>query len=103
MLVKSFLGEVAFSPLLLQLNTGSVYIFFVCVELIYDHIQLPYNSANSTCVNTCMQLFVSDKEFVFVVSMKTQSEFPDALTFFAKRDRSTNAANYEPFRETIVK
>jgi len=36
-LVKLFLGEVPFSPLLLQQNTDSIYIFVVRVELIYDH------------------------------------------------------------------
>ena len=40
--------------------------------------------AKSTCDNTCMQLFVSDKGFVFVVPMKSKAEFPDALKLFAK-------------------
>ena len=31
-----------------------------------------------------MQLFVSDKGFVFVVPMKSRLEFPDALKLFAK-------------------
>ena len=38
----------------------------------------------STCGNTCMQLFVSDKCLVFVVPMKARYEFPDALELFAK-------------------
>ena len=37
----------------------------------------------STCGKTCMQLFVSDKGFEFVVAMKAQSEFFDALKLFA--------------------
>ena len=40
--------------------------------------------AKSTIGNTCMQLFVSDKGFVFVVPMKSKAEFPDALKLFAK-------------------
>ena len=31
-----------------------------------------------------MQLFVSDKGFVFVVPMKSKAEFPKALKMFAK-------------------
>ena len=37
MLVEFLLGEIPFSSLLLQLNIDSIYIFFVCVELIYVH------------------------------------------------------------------
>ena len=33
---------------------------------------------------TCMQLFVSDKGYVFVVAMKRVSEFLQALKMFAK-------------------
>ena len=40
--------------------------------------------AKSTCGITCIQLFVSDKGFVFEVPMKARSEFPDALKLFAK-------------------
>ena len=40
--------------------------------------------AKSTRGNTCMQLFVSDKGFVFVVPIKSKAEFPDALKLFAK-------------------
>ena len=40
--------------------------------------------AKSIRGNTCMQLFVSDKGFVFVVPMKARSEFSDALKLFAK-------------------
>ena len=32
----------------------------------------------------CMQIFVSDKGYVFVVPMKSESEFPKALKMFAK-------------------
>jgi hypothetical protein len=38
----------------------------------------------STRGNTCMQLFVSDKGFVYVVPMKSKGEFPNALKMFAK-------------------
>jgi hypothetical protein len=34
--------------------------------------------------NTCMQLFVSDKSFLYVVPMKSKSEVPAALKLFAK-------------------
>ena len=34
--------------------------------------------------NTCMQLFVSDKSFVYVVPMKSKSEVPAALKLFSK-------------------
>ena len=40
--------------------------------------------AKSTRGNTCMQLFVSDKGFVYVVPMKSKGEFPKALKMFAK-------------------
>ena len=40
--------------------------------------------AKSKRGNTCMQLFVSDKGFVYVVPMKSKSEFPFALKQFAK-------------------
>lgn len=34
--------------------------------------------------NTCMQIFVSDKGFIFVVAMKSKKDFPKALRLFAK-------------------
>jgi hypothetical protein len=40
--------------------------------------------AKSQRGNSCMQLFVSDKGFVYVVPMKSKSEFPFALKQFAK-------------------
>jgi hypothetical protein len=40
--------------------------------------------AKSQRGNNCMQLFVSDKGFVYVVPMKTKSDFPFALKQFAK-------------------
>ena len=33
---------------------------------------------------TCMQIFVSDKGYVFIAAMKSVSEFPKALKMFAK-------------------
>ena len=33
---------------------------------------------------TCMQIFVSDKGYVFIAAMKSVSEFPKALKIFAK-------------------
>ena len=40
--------------------------------------------AVSTRGNTCMQMYVSDKGFVFVAPMKSKSEFIDSLRMFAK-------------------
>ena len=40
--------------------------------------------AKSSRGYTCMQLFVSDKGFLFVVPMKSVSEFPSALKMFPK-------------------
>ena len=40
--------------------------------------------AKSTRGNMSMQLFVSDKGFVHVVSMLSKSQFPDALKSFTK-------------------
>ena len=42
-------------------------------------------NAKSTRGNTCCQVFVSDKGFVAVYPMKTQSEFPIALHWFCKQ------------------
>ena len=42
------------------------------------------SKAKSTQGNTCMQLFVSDKGFVFVVPIKWRSAFSDVLNLFAK-------------------
>lgn len=41
-------------------------------------------SAKSNRGHTCMQLFVSDKGFVYVVPMKSKADFLDALKMFAK-------------------
>ena len=38
----------------------------------------------SACGNTCMQLFVSEKGFVFIVPMKSWSKFSNDLKLFAK-------------------
>lgn len=40
--------------------------------------------ANSTKSNTCIQIFVRDKGFVFVVPMRSKSEFKDALKICCK-------------------
>ena len=36
------------------------------------------------CGNTCMQIFVRDKGFIFMIAMKSKKEFPKALRRFAK-------------------
>ena len=41
--------------------------------------------AKSTRQNTCCQVFVSDKGFVAVYPMKSQSEFQTALHWFCKQ------------------
>ena len=41
-------------------------------------------SGKSSRGNTCCQLFVSDKGFVFVAPMKSKSEVPSALKIFAR-------------------
>lgn len=40
--------------------------------------------ANKTHGNTCCQLFVSDKSFVYVVPMRTRQDVPKAVRAFAK-------------------
>ena len=42
------------------------------------------NKRKSSRVYTCMQLFVTVKGFVHVIPMKSKSEVPMALVFFAK-------------------
>ena len=42
-------------------------------------------SAKSTRGNSCCQVFVSDKGFVALYPMKSQSEFQDALHWFCKQ------------------
>ena len=41
--------------------------------------------AQSTCGNSCCQVFVSDKGFVAVYPMKSQEEFQTALHWFCKQ------------------
>ena len=40
--------------------------------------------AESSRGYTCLQIFVSDKGYVFIAAMKNVSEFPKALKMFAK-------------------
>jgi len=46
-----------------------------------------------------MQVFVSDKGFVFVVPMKSKSEFPDALKLFCKEVGVPSAVVVDPIGE----
>ena len=55
--------------------------------------------AKSTRGNTCMQLFVSDEGFVFVVPMKSKGEFPSALKCFAKEIGVPTTLILDPSRE----
>ena len=55
--------------------------------------------AKYTRGNTCMQLFVSDKVFVFVVPMKSKGEFPSALKSFAKEIGVPTTLILDPYRE----
>ena len=55
--------------------------------------------AKSTRGNTCMQIFVSDKGFVFVVPMKLKGEFPSALKLFAKEIGAPTTLALDPSRE----
>ena len=50
----------------------------------FTHTFFVTKKARSTRGSTCMQLFVSDKWFVYVVHMKSNGEFPNALKMFAK-------------------
>ena len=43
-----------------------------------------FRKASSSRIFTCMQLFVSDKGYFFVVPMKSASELPKALWMFEK-------------------
>ena len=55
--------------------------------------------ATSKRGNTCMQIFVSDKGFVFVVPMKSKGEFVNALKLFAKEVGVTEALVVDPSGE----
>ena len=50
----------------------------------YSYTLFVTGKARSAHGYTCMQLFVSDKGYVFVVSMKSVSKFLQALKMFAK-------------------
>ena len=50
-----------------------------------------------------MQLFVSDKGFVYVVPMKTKGEFCSALAMFAKEIGVPNALIMDPSGEQTSK
>ena len=55
--------------------------------------------AKSTHGNTFMQFFVSDKDFVFVVPMKSKGGFPSALKVFAKDIGVSTTLILDPYRE----
>ena len=55
--------------------------------------------SKSTRGDTCMQLFVSDKGFVFVVPMKSKGEFPSALKLFTKEIGVPTTLILDPSRE----
>lgn len=55
--------------------------------------------ARSSRGNKCMQIFVSDKGFVYVVPMKSKSEFADALRMFAKEIGVPEALIVDPSGE----
>ena len=59
--------------------------------------------AKLTRGNTAMQLFVSDKGFVYVVPMKTKGEFCNALAMFAKEVWVPNALIMDPSGEQTSK
>lgn len=59
--------------------------------------------AKSTRGFTCMQLFVSDKGFIFVVPMKSVAEFPHALRMFAKEVGVPQALIVDPHRAQTSK
>jgi len=55
--------------------------------------------ATSSRGHTCMQLFVSDKGFVFVVPMKSKGEFLDAFKMFTKEIGVPDALIIDPSGE----
>ena len=57
----------------------------------------------STRGNTCCQLFVTDKGFVYVVPMKSKSQVPQALKAFAKAVGAPDAIICDAAREQISK
>ena len=59
--------------------------------------------AMSTRGNTCMQLFVSDKGFVYVVPMKSKADFPDALKQFSREIGVPTALILDPSGEQTSK
>jgi hypothetical protein len=59
--------------------------------------------AKSQRGNNCMQLFVSDKGYVYMVPMKSRSEFPFALKQFAKEIGLSLALISDPAGEQTSK
>ena len=55
--------------------------------------------AKSTRGNTCMQMYISDKGFVFVVPMKSKGEFIHSLKLFAKEIGVLEALVVDPSGE----
>jgi hypothetical protein len=60
-------------------------------------------SKQTTCGNTCMQLFVTDKGFVYVVPMPSKSDVPKALKLFAKEIGAPSAIICDAAGEQISK
>ena len=54
-------------------------------SVFYTDTMFSTPKAKSTRQNVCCQVFVSDKGFVAVYPMKSQSEFPTALHWFCKQ------------------
>ncbi|GAF79741.1 unnamed protein product, partial [marine sediment metagenome] len=60
-------------------------------------------SGKSSRGNSCMQLFVSDKGFIYVVPMQSKSQVPQALKMFAKEVGAPDAVICDAAREQISK
>ena len=59
------------------------------------------NGGKSTRGNTCCQLFVTDKGYVYVVPMRSKSEVPQAVRQFAKEVGAPEAIICDPAREQV--
>ena len=55
-----------------------------CLDSIPIHI-IQRNKLTSTRGNSCCQVFVSDRSFVALYPMKSQTQFQDALHWFCKQ------------------
>ena len=66
-------------------GTNNRILRYRCIKLFFytDTFFVTKKAASNRGYN-CMQIFVSDKGYVYVVAMKSVSEFPKALKMFAK-------------------